>query len=81
VTRLLSLVGFLSALIPAQFAAAGDSSPYLVGHWSLNNRFVEFAGAVPITTDNTEFIFLNPTPLSLTLEYAFFDPTGHFLRL
>ena len=77
-TRLLSLVGFLSALIPAQFAAAGDSSPYLVGHWSLNNRFVEFAGAVPITTDNTEFIFLNPTPLSLTLEYAFFDPTGIF---
>ena len=78
VTKLLSLVGFLSALIPAQFAAAGDSSPYLVGHWSLNNKFVEFAGAAPIITDNTEFIFLNPTPLTLTLEYAFFDSAGTF---
>jgi hypothetical protein len=29
-------------------------------------------------TENTEFIFLNPTPLTLTLEYAFFDSGGAF---
>jgi len=30
-------------------------------------------------TDNTEFVFLNPTSLTLTLEYAFFDGnTGDF---
>src|SRR6266850_6425262 len=78
-TRLLViLVGFLVPLIPVRLATAGDSSPYLVGHWSLNDRFVEFSGATPIVTDNTEFIFLNPTPLTLTLEYTFFDSGGAF---
>jgi hypothetical protein len=29
-------------------------------------------------TDDTVFVFLNPTPLTLVLEYAFFDSDGSF---
>jgi len=65
---------FLAALAPAYFAAAADSSPYLIGHWKLNDKFSDFKPpGSEIKTDNTEFVFLNPTNLNkLTLEYAFF---------
>jgi hypothetical protein len=64
---------FLVVLIPVGFATAEDSSPYLIGHWSLNGKFSDFKPpGFAIKTDNTEFIFLNPTKLTLTLEYAFF---------
>jgi hypothetical protein len=64
---------FLAAIAPAGFAAAQDSSPYLIGHWSLNDSFSDFRPpGSAIKTDNTEFVFLNPTNLVLTLEYAFF---------
>jgi hypothetical protein len=65
---------FLGSLAPAGFAAAGgDSGPYLIGHWKLNDRFSDFKPpGSAIVTDNTEFVFLNPTNLTLTLEYAFF---------
>jgi hypothetical protein len=52
---------------------AGDASPYLIGHWSLNDSFSDFSGGSEIKTPNSEFIFLNPTGLTLTLEYAFFS--------
>ena len=39
----------------------------------------DFKPGAPITTDNTDFVFLNPTDLTLTLEYAFFAaPVGTF---
>ena len=70
---------FLMAFAPAGLATAdehsqGDSSPYLIGHWKLNDNFSDFApgSGSPIPTENTEFVFLNPTNLTLTLEYAFF---------
>jgi hypothetical protein len=69
---------FLAALAPANFATAhdqaeGGSSPYLIGHWKLNDTFHDFTSSgTAITTKNTEFVFLNPTNLKLTLEYAFF---------
>jgi hypothetical protein len=65
---------FLMALAPAGFATAeGDSSPYLIGHWKLNDKFSDFKPpGSAISTENTEFVFLNPTNLTLTLEYAFF---------
>jgi len=74
----------LAALIPMGIATADDSperpvttgtdsSPYLIGHWSLDDSFSDFTGGPSIRTDNTEFIFLNPTGLTLTLEYAFFS--------
>lgn len=67
------------ALTPAAVATAQDSSPYVVGHWSLNDSFQDFTPGSPITTDNTDFTFLNPTDLTLTLEYAFFAaPDGKF---
>lgn len=78
------VVGFLlpSSLIAgaAPTTAGGDSSPYLVGHWKLNDVFTESNSKVvsTIKTDNSEFIFLNPTPLTLTLEYAFFANDGSF---
>ena len=64
-----------SLLIPLASATAQDSSPYVVGHWRLNDSFQDFTGGAPITTDNTDFVFLNPTGLTLTLEYAFFAPS------
>jgi hypothetical protein len=70
---------FLMSLAPAGLATAaehsqGDSSPYLIGHWKLNDNFSDFTAGSgsPIPTENTEFVFLNPTNLTLTLEYAFF---------
>ena len=65
--------GFLAALAPTSTATATDSSPYLIGHWKLNDKFSDFKPpGSEIKTDNTEFVFLNPTNLKLTLEYAFF---------
>jgi hypothetical protein len=69
---LLSLAWVLTALIPGAPATAQDSSPYIVGHWNLADSFQDFTGGSPLTTDNTDFTFLNPTDLTLTLEYAFF---------
>jgi|GEM_PF-1740990 hypothetical protein len=53
-------------------AGGGDASPYLVGHWKLNDSFQDSKAGSPIVTENTEFVFLNPTKLTLTLDYAFF---------
>ena len=79
--RFLALAALTGAslLIPLASATAQDSSPYVVGHWRLNDSFQDFTGGAPITTDNTDFVFLNPTGLTLTLEYAFFAaPDGTF---
>jgi hypothetical protein len=43
-----------------------------VGDWRFNDS------TTAVTTVNTEFIFVNPTDLTLTLEYAFFAPDGTF---
>jgi hypothetical protein len=77
--RPLALMGLLMTFLYGGFATAADSGPYLVGHWKLHDSFTD-SGALPapIVTDNTEFVFLNPTPLTLTLEYAFFDSDGTF---
>jgi hypothetical protein len=73
------VLGLLATLVYGGVAAASDSSPYLVGHWKLNDSFSDFNSPPPaIATDNTEFVFLNPTSLTLTLEYAFFDSQGTF---
>ncbi len=72
------VAAFLAASIPLAPAMAQDSSPYVVGHWRLNDSFHDFTGGTAITTDNTDIVFLNPTGLTLTLEYAFFAPDGTF---
>jgi hypothetical protein len=81
--KTLSVGCFLAAIVPLgtvmadddsrQITTGGDSSPYLIGHWSLDDSFSDFSGGSPIKTGNTEFIFLNPTGLNLVLEYAFFS--------
>jgi len=77
--RSLIVASLLAALIPVGSAMAQDSSPYIVGHWRLNDSFQDFTPGSAITTDNTDFVFLNPTGLTLTLEYAFFAaPDGTF---
>lgn len=77
--RLLIVASLLAALIPFASAMAQDSSPYVVGHWRLNDSFRDFTPGPPIRTDNTDIVFLNPTDLTLTLEYAFFAaPDGKF---
>jgi hypothetical protein len=64
--------GFVAAASSAGVAAAQDSSPYLIGHWKLNDEFSDFKPpGSTISTGNTEFVFLNPTNLVLALEYAF----------
>jgi hypothetical protein len=64
---------FVAAAGSAGIATAQDSSPYLIGHWKLNDAFSDFKPpGSTISTGNTEFVFLNPTNLVLTLEYAFF---------
>ena len=75
----LIVASFLTASIPLASAMGQDSSPYVVGHWRLNDSFQDFKSGAPITTENTDFVFLNPTHLILTLEYAFFAaPDGTF---
>jgi hypothetical protein len=69
---------FLAGFIPLASAMAQDSSPYVVGHWRLNDSFSDFRTGAAIKTDNTDIVFLNPTDLILTLEYAFFAPDGKF---
>jgi hypothetical protein len=70
-------MGLLTTFLFGGLATAADSGPYLVGHWKLADTFTE-TNVPPTVTDNTEFVFLNPTPLTLTLEYAFFDSAGTF---
>ena len=63
-------------------ATAQDSSPYLIGHWKLNDQFSDFKPpGSNISTGNTEFVFLNPTNLVLTLEYAFFGAATNGITL
>jgi hypothetical protein len=73
---------FLLALASAGVATAeGDSGAYLIGQWKLNDRFSDFKPpGFKIVTDDTEFVFLNPTNLTLNdgLEYAFFADDGTF---
>ena len=65
--------GFVAAAGSVGVATAQDSSPYLIGHWKLNDDFSDFKPpGSKISTGNTEFVFLNPTDIVLTLEYAFF---------
>lgn len=52
--------------------ASADSSPFVVGVW----KFVPGAGGTP--TIDTEFRFINPTTVTATLEYAFFELDGTF---
>ena len=65
---LLILISFLIAFIPGTAAFAQDSSPFIVGHWKLTDSFQDFTPGTPLVTDNTDFSFLNPTDLTLTLE-------------
>ena len=67
-----------TALIVSISAYAQDTSPYIIGHWKFNDSFQDFTPGTPLVTDNTDFSFLNPTDLTLTLEYAFFAPDGTF---
>jgi len=70
--RLSILASMLAVLIPLTSALAQDSSPYVMGDWRFNDS------GTAVTTVNTEFIFVNPTDLTLILEYAFFAPDGTF---
>jgi hypothetical protein len=59
-------------------AAAQDSSPYVVGHWRLNDSFRDFKPGAPITTTNTDFVFLNPTGLTCLSTPFLLLQMGHF---
>lgn len=58
----------LAAVIPLESATSENSRPYLIGQWKLNDYFSDFKRpGVPIVTEDTEFVFLNPTQQTLTL--------------
>src|SRR5215470_17953560 len=76
--RLLMVASLLAGFLPLAPVRAQDGSPYVVGHWRFNDSFSDFKPGAPITTENTDIVFLNPTDLTLTLEYAFFAPGGRF---
>lgn len=76
--RPLIAASLLAAFVPLAAAMAQDASPYVVGHWRLNDSFQDFKSGAAILTDNTDIVFLNPTNLTLKLEYAFFAPDGTF---
>ncbi|QCP48281.1 hypothetical protein FAZ95_03200 [Trinickia violacea] len=77
--RLSVAIGLSVILAYGGLAIAEDSGPYLVGHWKLDDSFSDFKPpSSAITTANTEFVFINPTSLTLALEYAFFDSQGTF---
>jgi len=74
---LYSLVVFISlSSLPmaAQSSTGGGSSPIIVGAWKL----VCDTSACMHPTVDTEFRFTNPSKLTLTLEYAFFENDGTF---
>ena len=52
----------------------GESSPFIVGEWKL----VCNSAACDSPMVDTEFRFVNPTKLTVTLEYAFFENNGTF---
>ena len=76
--RLLVVALFLAAVAPSSLAMAQNSSPYVVGQWTLDDVLKDFKHGDAIATDNSVFVFQNPTGLNLTLEYAFFAPDGTF---
>jgi hypothetical protein len=51
------------------------TAPYVVGEWFLGDSS---ADTPSVTTDDTQFVFLNPTDHKQFNEYAFFDPDGNF---
>ncbi len=70
------LLALVMVFIPFGFVLAQESSPYLMGEWFLKDNFKD--GTTQVGMKDTQFTFLNPTPNSLTLEYAFFDEDGGF---
>ncbi len=74
--KVLVLVVFVMLFAPFSFVGAQESSPYLMGEWLLKDSFKD--GTTQVGMKDTQFTFLNPTPNSLTLEYAFFDEDGGF---
>jgi hypothetical protein len=50
-------------------------APYVVGEWFLGDVSSDTPS---VTTEDTQFIFLNPTDHKQFNEYAFFDPDGNF---
>lgn len=61
-------VGAAISELDSHAKVGADSSPFIVGVW----KFIRGAyGGTP--TVDTEFRFINPTNLDVTLEYAFFE--------
>jgi len=63
-----------------QATAGGESSPFIVGAWKLvcSGSISGNPATCPSPNVDTEFRFINPTQLTVTLEYAFFENNGTF---
>ncbi len=76
---LVLLIPFASAMADEELSfilGGSEASPYIVGAWKLVCDPAVTISCSPIL--DTEFRFINPTPLTATLEYAFFENNGMF---
>lgn len=71
-----ALMGVLAATPALADGSSGgkEASPYVVGAW----KFVPPTSTGQAPAADTEFRFINPTNLTATLEYAFFENDGTF---
>src|SRR5512139_3689588 len=74
---LVMLIPFAAAMADDESRpGGGGASPYIVGAWKLVCDPAVTTSCSPIL--DTEFRFINPTTLTVTLEYAFFENDGTF---
>jgi hypothetical protein len=79
-TRIAVAIAALAGVLVATPAVAGEhehegqSTPFIVGTW----KFVPSPNQGGTPSVDTEFRFINPTKLTVTLEYAFFNLDGSF---
>ena len=75
---LVVLIPFSSTTANEESGKGGESSPLIVGAWKLVCKDSPCPTPVVNPVVDTEFRFINPTKLTETLEYAFFENDGTF---
>jgi len=72
------LAAFSSSTANDEISSGAESSPFIVGAWKLVCSTSPCPTPVTSPVVDTEFRFINPTQLTATLEYAFFENDGTF---
>lgn len=75
---LIGPTSFTSGTANDESSRSSESSPLVVGAWKLVCKDSPCPTPVVNPIVDTEFRFINPTPINATLEYAFFENDGTF---